>query len=158
MQKEKQKLFVNVCEWKRIPPEKVDAAAKHSQVPVKGGVLRHLVEEGKRQANCLLVDVAFSPSFLELCMTENSAKEAVTSLTLDFLDSYLSIIADRNTRIVSKAKFKGPEPDIALSLEQQSPELITKESWLDLRDSLLSSLKKESQASTDKGLLDSCSS
>ena len=148
-QKESQMLYVNVCQWSRVPEER--ETEQGSTVPMKGGILRHLLENGKKKPNCLLIDVAFSPSFIASYTTDSDTKEMIISLTLDFLEDYLSsILTDRNTGVVTEVKFKGPEADIVGSLDQRSEEMITRESRLDFGDSLLSSLRRQAKKEKTK--------
>lgn len=56
-------LYVNVCKWTRIP---LPAEGPLSSVPVKGGILRYVVEDDKRRQNDLLIDIAFNPAFIQV--------------------------------------------------------------------------------------------
>ena len=132
-------MFVNVCKWTRVPVQKdVEGAL----IPVKGGVLRHLVEGGKRLPNSILVDVAFNPSFVDSFTRNPDTRHMFLDLVLDFVDEYLSLLTDRSAEILPGSKFRGSESDIYYSLDQKNPELISRESWMDFGDALLTSLKK----------------
>ena len=123
-----------------------------SAVPVRGGVLRHVVRDGKKRPSDLLVDIAFAPSFLNVAIGDTEMVQVIIELTLEFMDDYLSMATDRNTRIESQ-KFEGPREDIGFSLDGQNQELMTSESRLDLSESVLSSLKKgKKMKSTRRGV------
>jgi hypothetical protein len=144
--KKNQKLYVNICKWTRVPTKR---DSDSSLIPVKGGVLRCLVEDGRRQPNSLLLDIAFNPGFVDSCLTDSNTLDVFLKMVLDFVDEYLSILTDRHTEMLPPAtKFKGPEADIYHSLDQSNPELITKESWMDFQDNLLASLKKGKKTKT----------
>ena len=55
---------MNVCKWNRVPLPSEDNNS--SEVPVKGGILRHVVEDGKRRQNDLVIDIAFNPVFIQV--------------------------------------------------------------------------------------------
>ena len=110
-------------------------------IPVKGGVLRHVVENGKKQPNDLLVDIAFNPCLVQGCINDRVVMERLVALSLDFIDDFLSILTDRNTRIMSQP-YKGPLEDIARSVDEQQAELLTRESWLDFGESILTSIRR----------------
>ena len=82
---------------------------------------------------------------------DSDVMDMLLTVTLDFIDDYLSIITDRKTKILTES-FKGPQQDIGFSLDHHNPELITRESWLDLSDTILSSMKKTWKTSK-KGFL-----
>ena len=148
IQKKNQKLYVNICKWTRVPTKQ---DSDSSLIPVKGGVLRCLVEDGKRQPNSLLLDIAFNPGFVDSCLTDGETLDVFLKMVLDFVDEYLSILTDRRTEMLPPAtKFKGPEADIYHSLDQSNPELITKESWMDFQHNLLASLKKGKKTKTGR--------
>ena len=107
------------------------------------------MEDGKRKKKCLLIDIGFSPYFIEANIRDGEMMRVIISMTLDFIDDYLSILTDRDVQIVPQV-FKGPEKDVGLSLDQQSPELMTRESWIDLSDTVLTSLKKSRKKGTSR--------
>ena len=109
------------------------------------------MEDGKKQPNSLLLDVAFNPAFMDSCMSDTGMLEIFLDLILDFIDEYLSMLTDRNLRILSpEIKFKGPEADIFHSLDQSNLEKITRESWMDMEEALLTNLKKGKKSKTGK--------
>ena len=133
---------MNVCQWTRVPRPKTDS----DPVPVKGGALRHLVDNGRRRQNELVIDIAVNPYVLQECLKERELKVMLVSLSLDFIDEFLAITTDRNVQNVEE-EFKGQREDISYSLDEQWSELLTRESRLDIGDSLLRTLnKKQSQS------------
>ena len=137
-QKAQYKLYVNLCQWKRIPHQKdwTDPV-----IPVKGGVLRHVVENGKKQPNDLLVDIAFNPCLVEHCKADRAVMDRLVTLSLNFIDDFLSILTDRNTQILPEL-YKGPLEDISHSIDEHQAELLPRECWLDMEESILSSIKR----------------
>ena len=117
---------------------------------MKGGILRYVLIDGKRRKNQLLIDIAFNIKMLEECLEHDDLKQMLLSLSLDFIEDYLNIVTDRNLKMMSQ-KFYGPPNDIGYSLDEMWSDLMSKESRLDLTDSLLSSLKVGKRGKERKG-------
>ena len=141
---------MNVCTWTRIPRPRLGK----EPIPVKGGVLRHLVEDGTRRQNELLFDIAFHPHVVEECTKSTDLRPMLISLSLDFTDEYLSVVTDGTYQVLPQ-KFKGPRSDVVNSLDDTNAELLSRQSRLDLGESILGSLKRrkgKKAKNTRKGL------
>ena len=83
---------------------------------------------------------------------DSEVMDMLIMLILDFIDEYLSLTTDRKTKIISQS-FKGPEKDISFSLDHSTPEQISRESWLDLSDTVLASIRRDwNMKASRKGL------
>lgn len=132
------RLYINVCKWTRVPRPKTD----NDPIPVKGGTLRYLFEGGKKTQD-LLIDIAFNPSVLDECTKDTTLEFMLMSLAFDFVESYAELRVDRKTCTkLKRPLFKGLEEDIRCSLDEQWRGSLSKESRLDIGDSLLKQLSK----------------
>ncbi len=130
-------MFLNVCKWQKVPSPKGDT----DPVPVKGGLLRNVVEKNKRTSH-LLYDVAFNPSVIEECSQQLILQDMLHSLILDFVSDMLNIRLTRQSlHIVTHTNFKGSIEDIQHSLEGNK-QLVCQESQLDMRESILEELSR----------------
>lgn len=137
---------MNACKWHRVPEPKTG----DDPIPVKGGLLRHLVHDGKKCPQDLLIDIAFNPLIIETWVKDREMKEILIDLILDFLDDYLLIVTDRNVQVLLE-DFKGPLDDIGNSLDGESTGRVSRESQLDMEESILSSLKRGKAKAKRKG-------
>ena len=97
------------------------------------------------------VDVIFIIS-MQSNIRDSEVMDMLIMLILDFIDEYLSLTTDRKTKIISQS-FKGPEKDISFSLDHSTPEQISRESWLDLSDAVLASIRRDwNMKASRKGL------
>ena len=138
LQRKNCRLYINVCKWTRVPRPKTD----NDPIPVKGGTLRYLFEGGKKTQD-LLIDIAFNPSVLDECTKDTTLEFMLMSLAFDFVESYAELRVDRKTCTkLKRPLFKGLEEDIRCSLDEQWRGSLSKESRLDIGDSLLKQLSK----------------
>ena len=148
IQGKKVKLFLNICKWKKVPPPSSDA----DPVPVRGGVLRHVVENSSSKSSDLLYDVAFNPSVVEECFPQPLLQDMLHSLTLDFVSDTLNVRVEAPSLKVTDIVFKGLASDIQPSLEGNR-QLISHESHLDIRESILEELSRVSSPQSNEGKL-----
>lgn len=137
---------MNICKWSKLPAPKGDT----DPIPVKGGVLRHMVDKSGKQLSDLIYDVAFNPTVINECSSVSVLREMLHSLILDFVTDMLKVQVDHATlRQVSECTYKGLEKDIGNSLDERR-HLISKESQLDMRESILDELAKVALSSESK--------
>lgn len=133
-----QKLFVNVCKWSKLPRPKTDV----DPIPVKGGVLRHLVKKGKRVPP-LLFDLAFNPYVTDQCGgTDPVLYEMLVSLTIQFIADATGVEVDPSKCERLSHLHKGPLKDIHNSLDENFNHLLPPESRLDVGQSILDALQR----------------
>ncbi len=143
------KLYLNVCQWQRVPRPKSD----DDPVPVKGGTLRHLTTKEGKKTKHLIFDVAFNPYVLEECMKEKTLEDMLISLSLDFLEDITALRVQRKSCMKVKERVMGVAMDVHCSLDEQWRELLSQASRLDVGESLLSQLKELKVGDKKEGLL-----
>ena len=86
-------LFINVCKWIRVPKPKTD----NDPIPVKGGVLRHVIDtHTRKKSRDLVVDVAFNPYVLDECLQDCVMESMLVSLCQNFVEDVTQLkIQDR---------------------------------------------------------------
>lgn len=131
------KLYINICKWAKIPSPQGDT----DPVPVKGGILRHLVKNGKKTSD-LLYDVAFSPQFLEECQQKVPLQDMLNSLIIRFIEDMIKLKINQESLKKMKSDFKGPRADIPNSLDERFNHFLPMESRLDIGDTILEELSR----------------
>ena len=141
-------MFLNICKWQKLPSPKGDT----DPVPVKGGLLRNVVERNKRTSH-LLYDIAFNPKVIEECSQQSNLQDMLHSLILDFVSDMLNLRVDRQSlHIVTNTTFKGSISDIEHSLVGNK-HLLDEESQLDMRKSILEELSRVTLSQPNDGKL-----
>ena len=128
-----------MCKWDRVPKPKSDS----DPVAVKGGVLRHPTENGKRIAGDLLLDIAFHTSVLEECERDPDLRAMLRSLILDFVADFTSVELDRlSCSRLDDTTHRGSKEDVWYSLDEQWREMLSEETRVDVGYTVLSHLKQ----------------
>ena len=131
-------IFINVCKWDRVPKPKTDS----DPVAVKGGVLRHPTEAGKKMATDLLIDIAFHTSVVEECERDPDLQAMLRDLILDFVADFASVELDRSSCTRLDVPHRGSKEDLWYSLDEQWREMLSEETRMDVRHTVLSHLKQ----------------
>ncbi len=111
-------------------------------VPVKGGALRHFTTTEHKKTKNLIFDVAFHPYVLDECAKEKSLEDMLISLSLDFVEDTTGLRVKRESCVKLKEAMMGVPMDIQCSLDEEWRGSLSKESRLDVGESLLSKLKE----------------
>ena len=135
-------LYINVCQWTKVPAPKTDNDA----IPVKGGTLRNLDKIAQ------VYDVAFNPSVIKDC-TRRDAEGQLIQLILDYTTDMTKLKLKRNSCKKVSRKFVGSEKEVISSIDerQQSHDTVPKIST-DQPHSLLeqlASINKETEEDAD---------
>ena len=136
-----------MCKWTRVPKPKTDS----DPVAVKGGVLRHVTKNGKKTKH-FLIDIAFNPYVLDECAKQQDLEDMLVSLALDFVEDFAELKLDRKSCRKLREEFVGPQNDIQCSLDEQWKDGLSKESRVDIGDSLLKQLSSLRIPDASKGV------
>ena len=133
-----------MCKWVQIPGPTSDT----DPIPVKGGVLRHLVKNGHKTEH-LLIDIAFNSYVIEECCKRSELEQLLIGLSLDFVSDFTKLSVDKQSYKKLKVAFKGAKEDMGHSLDERLNHLLPKESHMDIGESILDELHRMS-VSEDK--------
>lgn len=133
-------LYLNVCKWSRVPHPKTD----NDPIPVKGGVMRHLLhKESKRKTRDVVYDIAFHSDVLVECLKQRELEEMMASLCWDYVENETSLrIANRKDCKKMEVSHKGVLGDIRSSLDEEWRHLLSQDSKMDIGDSILKQLRE----------------
>ena len=131
-----------------MPKPKTDS----DPIAVKGGVLRHVTKNG-RKTNHFLIDVAFNPYVLDECARQQELEDMLVSLALDFVEDFAELKLDRKSCRKLREEFVGPQNDIQCSLDEHWRDGLSKESGVDIGDSLLRQLSSLRIPDHSKGIV-----
>lgn len=101
MQERTCSLYINACKWIRVPKP----VTEQSPIPVKGGILRYLIDERtklKVPSKDLVFDVAFNPGVIEECTQSPVMDGMLASLILEYVEDMtdLKVLDRRNFKKV----------------------------------------------------------
>ena len=88
-----------MCKWIRVPKPNTD----RDPIPVKGGVLRYLIDERTKRklpSKDLVYDTAFNPSVLDECSQSPIMDSVLVTLVLEYVESMT------NLKVLDKNKYK----------------------------------------------------